>query len=1494
MKKTLRVVLSMLLVASAALSSSAQSLTVSKKGGELVDAKREALTQRAAPASDEKEPVTLGQVKSQSPLSLDGLRSAVSSVRAPKKPVLGEAANLPDIYGALLYSTVSTSYGLYQVPTNSSMSNDLVFTTQSAAYGAVLLDGVYYTIYYQSLLGIINYFTTYGYDIETGDRVYTSSTGSYGNLSMGMSEYNGTVYGIFYNSSANGLRLGTIEFTTSGPVVSQIATLDGSWTAFAIDGNGQGYGIKKGTDNSTLCKINLSDGAVTEVGATGAYPQYISGMAFERKSNRLYWAVCNDDAAYLAELNTTTGEATTLYEFPDGAEYTGLYIPEVPADGAPAAASNLVISFPEGNLSGTVKFNLPATTYNGNAGSGNVNYTVSFNDQVVASGSGAYGAAVTENVTVAAAGSYKVVVAVSNDEGNGPSVKQTLYIGVGVPSTPEVSLVYEGGNMKISWTPVTSTVEGGYIDPKAVVYDVVRYPDAVTVVNGLNANAISQEVEETELLTMYYYTVVAHNGEKQSAAGKSNVVTLGKGYPAPYSCSFDSSDDLSVFTVIDANADGKTWTYYTGAVRIAYNASLAMDDWLITAPIKLEANKLYEIEFDTRAQSASYPERIEVLIGKGNTVADMTTVLLDPTDVTTTSYAHYKMRFVPTATDYYNIGFHGISDKNEYYLYVDNIAVSDGMNADIPAAVSDLTVEPGTNGDLYATISFVSPTKLLSGKDITELTKIDVLMDGEVIFNARPLVGTKITCPAVVDEAGTYTFTVVAYNANGAGDAASVSEYIGIDYPAELTNFKVNETANLGEVKLTWDAVTKDARGNSIEATYNLYDYKSGSLVLLKEGITTNSYTYQAVEAGDQGFVQYALFAVSERGSGNGKVANAIVGTPYTDYFESFANQALSHLLVTSTVNGSPSWSIHSDTTLGGVPSVDGDGGFIAMKGSAVNDESELCFGKISLAGLTEPLLSFYTYHITNGTNNNVNIITVYIDDLSDDAGYQVVYENYVYLTGDQDQWNKVSVDLSDYIGKDIALKISANTQYYVYTTFDAIKVANLVPKDLAVVVDAPATVAPATDFNVNVTVKNVADKAAEGYTVKVKANNVTIKTIEGDALATGTSKTYTVPYAFAAVDEDPIAFSAEVVYAGDADLTNNTSDVVTVTPKVSIYPVPVDLEGEVVPEGVQLTWGEPDLTGSNFADTTEDFEAGVAGDMTYEGWTFVDVDQSPVGGFQNTDVPGITPGTTLASFFVFDADGWADAFAAHSGTKYLAAMFRYDDGTVDDWAISPALTGNAQTVSFYAKSYSASYPEKIEVYYSTGSLDVNDFVKVDGVGGTLSEEWTLVSADLPAGAKYFAIRSCATSSWMLMIDDVTYETGVDFSDLSIVGYNVYRNAVKLNEEPEAECEYLDATAVAQNNEYAVTAVYTVGESKASDKLLISTTGLDQVVAGVEIVGEVGQIVVTGAEGLELSVVAVDGKVVYAATAQAKTVVNLAAGVYVVKAGDKVAKVLVK
>ncbi len=132
-----------------------------------------------------------------------------------------------------------------------------------------------------------------------------------------------------------------------------------------------------------------------------------------------------------------------------------------------------------------------------------------------------------------------------------------------------------------------------------------------------------------------------------------------------------------------------------------------------------------------------------------------------------------------------------------------------------------------------------------------------------------------------------------------------------------------------------------------------------------------------------------------------------------------------------------------------------------------------------------------------------------------------------------------------------------------------------------------------------------------------------------------------------------------------------------------------------------------------------------------------------------------------------------------------------WDDTQVDDWAISPELSGNAQTVSFYARSFQSIYPENIEVLYSTGSTDPKDF-SIAKPNTQVPGEWTLFEASLPEGAKHFAIRSCGSYNFMLMVDDVAYEAKALGEKYTIAGYNVYRNGERINDSLITSTAHLD------------------------------------------------------------------------------------------------------
>lgn len=289
-------------------------------------------------------------------------------------------------------------------------------------------------------------------------------------------------------------------------------------------------------------------------------------------------------------------------------------------------------------------------------------------------------------------------------------------------------------------------------------------------------------------------------------------------------------------------------------------------------------------------------------------------------------------------------------------------------------------------------------------------------------------------------------------------------------------------------------------------------------------------------------------------------------------------------------------------------------------------------------------------------------------------------------------------------------------------------------------------------------------------------------------------------------------------------------------------------------------------------------------------------------------EIPGITSFETTGSFWIWDQSQLGnETFAAHSGSKYLFALFNAD-GTGNppvqnnDWAISPELTGDAQTISFYARSYDTSgqYPENVAVYYSTGSKEASDFIKIEGAGSNaVPSEWTEFTADLPAGAKYFAIVCESNDKFMLMVDDVTYTPAGVTANLEIAGYNIYRDGVKINDAPVADCEYIDSNVeVGTQYTYVVTVVYTdKGESRGSDEVVITRedVSVDGIGDGaVSIKAENGKVVVLNAEGLDVVVAAANGAVVYSGAGELKTEVAVANGVYVVTAGKTVRKVIVR
>lgn len=1524
MKKILFWIFSAALTVASTLSASAAAPKALRAGGTVQQVTQQA--QSHAPVAQTRLvelPMRSATTSSAFARALNGAPAVSLTSKAQAAP-LASNAQLPELFGVVAYNDAigakTAEPGYWKINNG---NTEFQFEATVSSYGTVVVDDVLYSLIYENFMGLFVISEWHAYDVETGEEI---SNGEFSDFScfttsgFAIDPTSGTVYGIAFNAEGNGRDFATFNFSTEGiSRASTICEMAGNWNSMAFDSHGQLYGISyDGVTNgdnftcttSELCKIDKATGAVTVIGNTGMIPQYLSSACIDPKTDKMYWNVCAaDESGIIAEVNLATGVATKVCDLELNDEIFGIYVPApAAAETAPAVPMNLQASFPEGSLSGTISFDAPTTLFNGTAATGALSYKLLIDGEVEAEGNTTFGATnVTIPVEVYLPASYKFVLTVSNSAGESPKAKLTTFIGQGAPEGPaNVKLEYVDGNFNLSWDAVTTTSDGGYIDTEAVRYNVFD-ADGNKVADQIAVTSWSKAQEMPAEITSYVYSVQAINAGLVSPKVNSNAVTLGSINP-PYSNTFDDASALNGWTILDENHDGKVWIINDGMARMAYNSSKAMDDWLICPPLALEGGKIYTITLDAAANSATYPERIEVKAGTEATAAGMTIELLPPTDLTNSKseLETYTMTLAAPVSGIYYVGIHGISDEDQFYLWVDNFTVGAPTKGTVPGKVTDVTVTPAADGSLSASLSFKTPTLNIVGGALNSLTLIEVKRGDEVIETfENPAIGAVLNvADNTIAESGDVVYTITASNADGAGAPYTTEPvWVGFQDPAAPTGFTVVETSNPGEVTLSWNAVTTDPAGLVYPAgtiQYAICTPVNGQWTIVDGAITyETTYTYQAVPAGEQALMQFGVASFYNYSGGKLAASDLMpIGTPYAGIEESFPNGTLTYDWMIAYTDKEGTCGIGSDGDLG-IQSFDNDGGFAYIQAKYLDAKASLVSGKISLDGMTNPGISLYTWVIIGEDGEpDINELNLYAREFgTEDWTLLNAGNNIVHELGEANEWANLTASLSAYANKVIQVRIEGVTKQYVYTIVDAITVGDQFAHDLALTgIAAPTTVAAGSDYNVEVTVSNNGVQAASAYTVNLYADGELAESKECTELAPGARNTVSFARNMSEVASAAIVYTADVVYSLDENTGNNTSVEVAVAPKFSTLPVVENLAGAQVAEGVKLTWGEPNLEGGIAETKTEDFEQAVGFSTEVEGWTFIDEDGSAVGGFQGMDVPGITPGTTTASFFVWDQTNGVgnQTFDAHSGMKYLAALFRYDDGQTSDWAISPTLSGNTQTISFYARSYSDQYPEKVEVYFGNGT-EVSDFPASNLVLTIypVAKDWTLYEAQIPEGATHFAIHSCASSSFMLMLDDVTYEAGSTTTNLSIVGYNVYRNGEKLTEQPTAECEFVDANAPEGTNNYQVVVVYNRGIS-APAAVSVETSGLDNITAGYSVRTADGCIIVAGAEGQNLVINGVAGTTLYAGTAEATTRVAVSTGVYLVKVGTTVTKVIVR
>lgn len=448
-------------------------------------------------------------------------------------------------------------------------------------------------------------------------------------------------------------------------------------------------------------------------------------------------------------------------------------------------------------------------------------------------------------------------------------------------------------------------------------------------------------------------------------------------------------------------------------------------------------------------------------------------------------------------------------------------------------------------------------------------------------------------------------------------------------------------------------------------------------------------------------------------------------------------------------------------------------------------------------------------------------------------------------------------------------------------------------PIDLAVSqVTAPSRVEPGQEFAIEATVINEGINNINGATIALYRDGELILTESVPELEFNQTHNASFRQTLTVLDGQECVYSVKAEIEGDDNEDNNVSAEIKISNHLSPAPTVSNLAATPGTE-ITISWDAPDLEAADVkSEVTDDFESYDSWAMgdTLGDWAMDDRD----GNYLCPDVMfpfGEIDEDTQMAYCVIDnthedLDGDPD-FDSHSGNKFLASMCS-DQGPNDDWLVSPELPQGSQTISFFAKSRISGYAaETFEVQYSSDGRKFKRLERFEKI----SNVWTEFMVTLPDDAKYFAIRCVSDYCDMFFLDDITYTRfGGDYT---LTGYNVYRDGEKLNEAPVEATTYVDAEATPGEHMYSVTAVYDNCESRPQS--------VSALLSGVESVNSAKALVaashrsisIRNAANLEVLVSTIDGKVVFNGTGKNEMLLNVDKGVYIVRVGDKVSKIVV-
>lgn len=1292
-----------------------------------------------------------------------------------------------------------------------------------------------------------------------------------------------------------------------------------------------------------LYTVNKVSGDLTTIGAIDLpylpddFLNEYAGAEVDWETGDIYFEyVCyNEDTEYceprIMKIDPKTAECTTVADFGDAGTmdfdcFPVLFFKQKAtlSTTTPAKVGNLTVSADGVLNAANISFDMPSVDTEGKDLSGTVDWKVAVGSDIVASGQAAPGAKVETHAEVTESGLTTFVVYAQSGDNEGSPVAYTVFVGNDTPMLPGSPLTAtDGTNVQIIWDQAVAVHQdqGGNI--AEVTYEVVRLPDNKVIAEAATGLSANDRIESF-YKSRYSYEVTPMSGTLAGEPRTSRPFYAGQVFELPHENDFSDELLFRQYPAIDANKDGNTWwvgklSNRTCAVYSS-NENKA-DDYLCIGPFDMKAGSKYNFTMD--ANGHSNPEKVSVWAGTDKTDGTTYTNEVIPSTFLRPSMgeSHLTGSFVPDADGYYYFAVKAESDAKMQNIYLFNVKVTETSSA-CPAAPVELTATPCEEG---MRLSCTLPALTLGG-DKADLTGVRIMRDNQIVAETSAGVadGAEFTWTDTGDVSdGEHTYSVGAINAAGVGDDCLCTAWWGADRPGMPVNMRIYQDINDPLVlHVTWEAPKVGIHGGSLDPAGIdwVIDWLSfGPIGSGMERVGSKcgfDLELTAEQINRQDIVAFSVYGENAVGSSShdGKLTRSgYVGPalplPFRESWTGFTQKGL--WSGESLKDGEELFESYWDMWGGqesGITSQDDDCMY-ALTTTVAGGGYRMRSPRMAISGETNPTLVFYLLYTADTKDFAVEIA---VDDQP-----MSILRDFEIKSSEYGRWQRVEIPLGDYknskyfqLGfKGHALKAASG-----FCCIDNLSVLDLKAKDLTAIDIAGPKKAEFNELvEISATFRNSGSSAVSDgdYKICLVKNGKTIAEKDGLALASDVNAKVTFDDNPTPADPEETEYKIEIVYDGDENLSDNIGAALPVRIVRSIFPTVTDLSGDTK-KGVVLNWSEPSDNEILPDYTVEDFDSYTAFTTSGLGdWETYDADGAPTVVLSTAlgvlNYPNI--GTPMAWQVIdpLQANILLSSWTPRSGANMLVSFQACNEQNnrekaSEDWLISPELYGGPQSISFFACSgMGGEYvPEIMDIMYSTTGTDIEDFTVLEEnvEVGYNSADWTEFSFNLPEGARYFAIVHKSYNKVALMIDDVKYiKVDSERRPLTLLGYNIYRDGVKINAEPVGESTYDDVDVeIGKEYVYHVSVIWDKGESQLSNEFKATAgSGVSNIIgATVRISVVPGAIRVAGAAGMPVEVYTTSGMRVAGVASASETVdFNVGAGIYIVRTPGKSLKVKV-